>query len=839
MIRQEIDVNVNDVTMTGEITVPSPVIAITSQEETYDLTERKNFSIKLKDTDGVIVLDDGSSYINVDFEFGGKIYNADMSIYKRSINGDVTLQYASGLTAEDVSDDSSDDSSDEPETHTLAFDSDNYATSYDTYTGEKTQARFNVLYDGTSIHLASSMFSGLVYNKIEPIETAGAIFKAKDSLPEVSLGQYVDNVTVTYEGISASCTVTLTVTNSDPEHVPTQRITCTTSRGEFVIYDSDPDSSTDTIQYTDTFDKTGLDVTPGVPYPWIKTQLKYYVDGIEQNVLLQSDAQYPWDDDGDLRLDEEPSEMYTDYTVTGGLGYWDDDNFVEIAPSNTMYTYMKVNPDYTWYVDGDATITTLSTSNTSDFSGDGITLTDKISIWSDPDIMLTNRNYDIHIESVGITYDNQTNLIECDPNSDVAFVLKDFADHSQESNYEPVHFTQISLGGINTTAANEIVNQITTDEFGNTINWNNEEIPDVGRSILSCDLSDLDTFKMNLTPIIQQVGSIIIENIQIFGLAGGADDASDDSSDDSSDEPSLDKYLDVECSLSSNSKTMALPQGNNNLQTDIYAAVYLVDPNTVVGEGTENEHYYTKVVISQNTLDNMHGMEETLEQLGWWGTKPYDDYLIVPSVNEDVILIDSNGNNFIVGTDAWGDNYKGIWRFDQLESMQATIFDVHGMRLYLTGEGPYTKTFDLATPYLRVMRNGSPDTSGTFYGTVDQNTNETVWSDYLIYPVYDDMYGGTYNASNGSDFLGQYNNGGTFVGQYVSGEPHGYPFIINLGAFALDPWMFEEQDPQEVLIEWRRSNPEAIPEYNEDTVNQYPYKVLYSQTYNFSLQVPE
>lgn len=297
----------------------------------------------------------------------------------------------------------------------------------------------------------------------------------------------------------------------------------------------------------------------------------------------------------------------------------------------------------------------------------------------------------------------------------------------------------------------------------------------------------------------------------------------------------LDKYLDVECSLSSNSKSMALPQGNNNnLQTYVYAAVYLVDPNTVVGAGTDWEHYYTQVVVTQHTLDMIGG--ESLGGWGWWGTKKYDDYLVV-SDSSSVYALDENGNelgNFTEDVDR-----VGIWRFDQLGGMQATIFDVHGMKLVVGNDEVYTKTFDLATPYIRVMRNGSQDNSGTFYGTVDKNANETVWSDYLIYPVYDDMYGGIWNASNGSDFLGQYNNGGTFVGQYLSGDPHGYQFMNNLGAFALDPWMFEKQDPVEVLIEWRRSDPESLAEYNEDTVNQYPYKVLYSHTYNFSLQVPE
>lgn len=294
-------------------------------------------------------------------------------------------------------------------------------------------------------------------------------------------------------------------------------------------------------------------------------------------------------------------------------------------------------------------------------------------------------------------------------------------------------------------------------------------------------------------------------------------------------EPTLDKFLDVECSLQSNYLTMALPN-DKNLQTNIYAAVYLVDPNTVVGERTLNEHYYTQVAISQDTYNLMQSTGETIEQLGWWGTKPYDDYIIVD--DNTLSVLDSNGNS-LGGCEDY--NTNGIWRCDGLEAMQSTIFDVHGIILNLTDEGPYTMTFDLATPYIRVMRNGSPDSSGTFYGTVNGN-GETDWSDYLIYPCYDDMYGGTYNASNGSDLLGQYWNGGTFVGQYVSGEPHGYPFMNNLGAFMLDQMMFEEQNPQAVLIEWRRQDPNDAPEYYEGIENEYPYKALYSQMYYFFLE---
>lgn len=411
-----------------------------------------------------------------------------------------------------------------PEQHTLEFDSDNYATSYDIYTGEKSQARVNVLYDGTSIHLESSMFNGLVYNKLEPIATSGGIFKAKDALPEISAGQtYVDNVTVTYEGMIASCTVTLTFTDSASDHVPTKRITCTTSRGDWVIYDSESDSSGEPIEYTDTFDRTfPLSDDPKDNIPWVKTQLKYFVDGVEQNVILQSDGNYPWDDNGSLRLNEEPSEKYTQYSVTGGIGYWDGDNFIEIAPSDTVYRYSKADPNYDWYFDGDATITTLSTPNTSDFSDDNITLTDEVSIYSIPDTMYINGNYDFHIESVGITYDNQNNLLECNSNSDVAFVFKDFGDHSQESNYKAHHINQISFSGINTAAANEIFSKINTDGNGNTVSWVNEEIPNTGRNILTGNISALDTFKLNLTPIIQQAGTITIENIQIAGNIGGA-----------------------------------------------------------------------------------------------------------------------------------------------------------------------------------------------------------------------------------------------------------------------------------------------------------------------------
>lgn len=205
MIRQEIDVNVNDATMNGEITVPSPVIAITSQEETYDLTERKNFSIKLKDTDGFIVLEDGSSYINVDFKFGGKIYNANMSIYKRSINGDVTLQYASGLTAKDAP---------EPETHTLEFNSTDFYCSYDKYTKSSQETgQLYIYYDGNAVHPTYNTLRSTTHAAVTIYTDGYAKYRAKTN---IEVGDYVDELTFTYEGLTATCSIHVSVTDSEP-----------------------------------------------------------------------------------------------------------------------------------------------------------------------------------------------------------------------------------------------------------------------------------------------------------------------------------------------------------------------------------------------------------------------------------------------------------------------------------------------------------------------------------------------------------------------------------------------------------------------------------------------
>lgn len=200
MIRENITVTIGNDSFSGELTAPSVVMTSKPQEEILDLAKTPNFVLKVEDTDGSLNVTD---VVEVAFTAGDKSYTANAKVYNK-IGKYVALQYMNGLTAEDA-----------PETHTLEFDNSNYDTSYDINTGEKSQARFNVLYDGLSIHLESSMFSGLNYNKFEPIESTGGIFKAKDALPEISAGQtYVDNVTVTYEGLTASCTVTLTVTDS-------------------------------------------------------------------------------------------------------------------------------------------------------------------------------------------------------------------------------------------------------------------------------------------------------------------------------------------------------------------------------------------------------------------------------------------------------------------------------------------------------------------------------------------------------------------------------------------------------------------------------------------------
>lgn len=210
-----------------------------------------------------------------------------------------------------------------PESHTLEFDSDNYDTSYDISAGEKSQARFNVLYDGTSIHLESSMFSGLVYNKFEPITSVGGIFKAKDALPEISAGQtYADNVIVTYKGLTASCTVTLTVTDSASQDYTT-KIKCNTSKGEFLVYSTDTNDTIQTVQY-DHYTDSGDDYVKYV----IDCLLSVETDNPDYQNLsdFQSNGAVPFD--GDVIRSNNLNG-----TVTGQFGGWHGNDYVQIVES--------------------------------------------------------------------------------------------------------------------------------------------------------------------------------------------------------------------------------------------------------------------------------------------------------------------------------------------------------------------------------------------------------------------------------------------------------------------------------------------------------------------------
>lgn len=249
MIRENITVTIGNDSFSGELTAPSVVMTSKPQEEVLDLTKTPNFVLKLEDTNGSLNV---TNVVEVAFTAGNKSYTANAKVYNKA-GKYVALQYMDGLTAEDV-----------PETHTLEFDSSNYDTEYDIYTGTKSQVTFNVLYNGSPIQLSSDMFSGLVYHKFEPIESGGGIFSAKDALHEISVGQtYVDNVTVTYEGLTASCTVTLTVTDS--EAVLTLKWWNGSDAGP-ILSDYNQDDPCDVFEGVSIrfFDKNGDDVTENI-----------------------------------------------------------------------------------------------------------------------------------------------------------------------------------------------------------------------------------------------------------------------------------------------------------------------------------------------------------------------------------------------------------------------------------------------------------------------------------------------------------------------------------------------------------------------------------------------
>ena len=111
MIKENIQININDKSFDAEIIVPSQVMTSTPQEENVDLTKTPNFILKVEDEDKTINVTD---IVEVSFTLGEYDYTANMKAYNRG-GGIIALQYDSNLTAEESSDSSDSSDSSEPE----------------------------------------------------------------------------------------------------------------------------------------------------------------------------------------------------------------------------------------------------------------------------------------------------------------------------------------------------------------------------------------------------------------------------------------------------------------------------------------------------------------------------------------------------------------------------------------------------------------------------------------------------------------------------------------------------------------------------------------------------
>lgn len=198
MIIQEINATVNGNSLSGEVIVPSPVLASTKQTEDGDLTKSPNFKLKLTGaTPGMNIIDT----VQVKFTNGDFNYTANMNVINKLQNGTVTLQYVDGLTVEEV-------------THTFVCGATDLQTIYDLISGDDEVGVTHFLYDGTPVPAAEISFGTLNYHNITVGEpTANDItLTPKTSFPEITTGEFVDTLTATYKGMTATVTVMLTIT---------------------------------------------------------------------------------------------------------------------------------------------------------------------------------------------------------------------------------------------------------------------------------------------------------------------------------------------------------------------------------------------------------------------------------------------------------------------------------------------------------------------------------------------------------------------------------------------------------------------------------------------------
>lgn len=197
MIKENIQININDKSFDAEIIAPSQVMTSTPQEENVDITKSPNFILKVQDEDKTINVTD---IVEVSFSLGDYDYTANMKAYNRG-GGIIALQYDSNLTAEEV-------------THTFEANSPQLETSKDLNSGDIVGNDTYFMYDGEPVNAADISFGPLNYHTItvgEPTPT-DITLTPKTSFPDITSGEFVDTLTATYKGMTATATVTLIVT---------------------------------------------------------------------------------------------------------------------------------------------------------------------------------------------------------------------------------------------------------------------------------------------------------------------------------------------------------------------------------------------------------------------------------------------------------------------------------------------------------------------------------------------------------------------------------------------------------------------------------------------------
>ena len=201
MIKTDITAYVNSYEYSGEIIVPSVVMTSTPQDEELNLSYTPNFQLKLNDAYSYI-----NDMVEVSFSYGDTDYTAYANVINRNA-GVVTLQYNSGLTAYV--------NPPAPVIHTLELDQTDLYTSRDNYTNEVVASNILYAYFDNEVLEGRFLVGGSITYANKGTFAGGWIkYTAKEN---IEVGEYTETAEFTYNGLTASCNVHTTITDSTPE----------------------------------------------------------------------------------------------------------------------------------------------------------------------------------------------------------------------------------------------------------------------------------------------------------------------------------------------------------------------------------------------------------------------------------------------------------------------------------------------------------------------------------------------------------------------------------------------------------------------------------------------